>query len=122
MSTPAATTVTAEDIGENLRRIVVSGRLDTTGTNDIAADLAFFAEAPKKGVIVDLTGVQFLASVGIGQLITTAQDVKARDGFMVLLAARGSSVMMSLEMAGIAPLIPVFDSPPDAYTAALRGF
>ena len=119
--TDAATTVTAEDIGDNLRRIMVNGRLDSIGIDEVAAELLALAEAPKN-VVVDLTGVPFLASAGIGQLIATAQAVKARGGFMVLLAAPSSSVKMSLDMVGIAPMIPVFDNPSTAYTSAMRGF
>jgi anti-anti-sigma factor len=122
MSTPAATTVTYEDIGDTLRRIVISGRLDNIGTTEMAAGLAEAVAEPKRGVIVDLTGVAFLASVGIGQLIATAQEIKARGGFMVLLAMGSSSVMTSLKMASIDTLIPVFDNPSLAYSSALRGF
>jgi anti-anti-sigma factor len=122
MSTPAATTVTYEDIGDTLRRIVISGRLDNIGTTEMAAGLADAIAEPKRGVIVDLTGVAFLASVGIGQLIATAQEIKGRGGFMVLLCMGSSSVMTSLKMASIDTLIPVFDNPSLAYSSALRGF
>ena len=120
--TESTTTVTAEDVGESLRRISIHGRLDAIGLDEVSRDLAEFASAPMKGVVVDLTQVPFLASAGIGHLISTAQAVKARGGFMTLLAMRGSSVMTSLEMVGIAPLIPVFDNPSAAYTSALRGW
>ena len=114
--------ITHEDIGESLRRIIISGRLDTTGTAETSPELRELVAAPKKGVIVDLTGVPFLASVGIGQLIVNAQAVKARGGILVLLAVGSSSVMMSLKMAGIDRLIPVYDNPAEAYAAASRGF
>ena len=121
MSTPA-TTVTYEDIGDTLRRIVINGRLDNIGTEEMAAGLAEALAEPKRGVIVDLTNVPFLASVGIGQLIATAQAIKGNGGFMVLLAMGHSSVMTSLKMASIDTLIPVFDNPSEAYSSALRGF
>ena len=65
-------TINAEDIGDDLRRIIIEGRLDTPGTEEISAALHEFAAAPKRGVIVDLSAVPFAASIGIGQLITTA--------------------------------------------------
>jgi anti-anti-sigma factor len=114
--------LTYEDLGDSVRRIVLTGRLDNPGTEAMAEELRELAAAPKKGVIVDLTGVPFLASVGIGQLILNARAVKARGGILVLLAVGGSGVMTSLKMAGIDQLIPVYDSPPDAYAAAMRGF
>jgi anti-anti-sigma factor len=115
-------TITHEDIGDDLRRIMIVGRLDTPGTNDIAPGLAEAAAAPKRGVIVDLSLVEFLASIGIGQLIANAKAIRARGGTMVLIAVGSSSVMMSLKMGAIDQLIPCFQNPPEAYAAALRGF
>ena len=115
-------TITHEDIGEDLRRIVISGRLDTQGTNAISEQLRELAAAPMRGVIVDLTAVEFAASIGIGQLIVNAQAVKQRGGHMVLVVSRYSAVMMSLEVTGIDKLIPTYQNSTDAHVAALRGF
>ena len=111
--------ISHEDVGENLRRIVISGRLDIPGTDEIAEKLAALASAPKKGVVVDLTSLQFLASIGIRALINSAKTVKQRGGKMVLVVLSGSSVVMSLEATGVNELIPVFKSAADAERAAL---
>lgn len=115
-------TISHEDIGEDLRRIVIVGRLDTPGTNEISGQLKELAAAPKRGVIVDMSAVEFAASIGIGQIIVNAQAVKARGGHLVLLVSGTSAVMMSLKATGIDQLIPVFQYAPDAYVGALRGF
>jgi anti-anti-sigma factor len=115
-------TITHEDIGEDLRRIVITGRLDTPGTTDISAGLRELVAAPIRGIIVDLTGVEFMASIGIGQLILNAQAAKARGGHLVLLASGTSGVMMSLKMAGLDTLLPVFQYAHEAHMAAVRGF
>ena len=112
-------TITHDDVGPDLRRIVISGRLDTTGTDSIAAKLAELTAAPKKSVVVDLTGLKFLASIGIGTLVSSAKAVKARGGKMVLVVDESSTVMMSLEATGIDQLIPVFKTSSDAERAAL---
>ena len=116
------TAITHEDISEDLRRIVNTGRLDTPGTNAIAPMLHELAAAPKRGVIVDLSAVQFAASIGIGQLIRAAKDVKNRGGHLVLLVSAHSAVMVSLQTTGIDKMIPVFQYMTDAYVGALRGF
>jgi len=116
------TTITHEDIGEDLRRIVITGRLDTPGTNAISAGLHELAAAPKRGVIVDLSAVQFAASIGIGQMILAAKEVKNRGGHLVLLVNAHSAVMVSLTTTGIDQVIPVFQSATDAHVGALRGF
>jgi anti-sigma B factor antagonist len=110
--------ISHEDIGEKLRRIAITGRLDVAGTDTVATQLAVLAAA-RKSVVVDLTSVQFLASIGIRALITTAKEVQQRGGKMVLVVAGGSSVVMSLEATGVNELIPVFRSAADAERAAL---
>ena len=115
-------TITAEDIGEDLRRIIISGRLDTPGTDEVAPTFTEFASAPKRAVIVDLSSVEFAASIFIGQLIANAQAVKARGGHMVVLASGTGSVMMTLKMGAIDQVIPVFQFAHEAHAGALRGF
>ena len=81
------------DVGEQVRRIVISGRLDVEGTDSVAAQLEQLSQAPKKGVVVDLTSLKFLASIGIRALIASAKAVKQRGGRMFLVVDEGSTVM-----------------------------
>jgi anti-sigma B factor antagonist len=111
--------ISYDDIGEHLRRIVISGRLDMPGTDSVASRLGELTTAPKKGVVVDLSSVQFLASIGIRALITSAKAVQQRGGKMVLIVDGGSSVRMSLEATGVDQLIPVFRNAADAERAAV---
>ncbi len=107
------------DVGPNLRRIVIPGRLDIQGTDSVAAKLEELVAAPKKGVVVDLSMLQFLASIGIRALITSAKTVQQRGGKMALVIDSNSSVRMSLEATGVDDLIPIFDSVNDAERAVL---
>ncbi len=111
--------ISHKDVGENLRRIVISGRLDIPGTEGVAGQLVELTAAPKKGVVVDLSGVKFLASIGIRALITSAKAVQKRGGKMVLVVNEGSTVIMSLEATGVDQLIPVFSNTADAERAAV---
>ena len=111
--------ISYDDIGENLRRIMISGRLDMPGTDSVASQLAELTAAPKKGVVVDLSAVKFLASIGIRALIISAKAVQERGGKMVLVVSGGSSVMMSIEATGIDQLIPVFKNASEAERAAV---
>ena len=111
--------ISFRDKGENLRHIVVSGRLDMPGTDSVAAKLEEFVAAPKKGVVVDLSSVKFLASIGIRALIASAKAVQARGGKMVLVVDGSSTVVMSLEATGVDQLIPVFKNADAAEKAAL---
>ena len=111
--------ISYDDIGDNLRRISISGRLDMEGTDSVGAQLVELATAPRKGVVVDLSGVRFLASIGIRSLIQSAKAVEKRGGKLVLLVSQGSQVVMSLEATGIDQLIPIFTNDRDAEKAAV---
>ena len=115
-------TITHEDTGEDLRHIMIAGHLDTPGTEEISAALHELASGPTRAVIVDLSSVDFAASIAIGQLITTAQEVRARGGHMVLLARGTGMVMTTLKMGAIDRVIPVYQYLPEAHAGALRGF
>jgi len=109
--------ISYEDVASDLRRIVISGRLDMPGTDSVAAQLAELTAAPKKAVIVDLSQLKFLASIGIRALISSAKDVQKRGGKMALVVNRASTVMMSLEATGVDELIPVFGNSSEAEKA-----
>ena len=112
-------TITYDDVGDDLRRIIIAGRLDTLGPNSIASQLMELVRAAKKAVVVDLSDVQYLASVGIGALLSSAKTVKGREGKMALVVGPSSTVMMSLEATGVDQLIPVFAGFSEAEKAAL---
>lgn len=110
-------TISFQDITENLRRIAISGRLDIAGTDEIATTFAALAASAKRQVIVDLSGVSFLASIGIRSLIANAKALQNRGGKMVLLIGDNQSVRMTLEITGIDALIPMFSDAAEAEKA-----
>lgn len=111
--------ISFDDVGGDLRRIMIDGRLDMAGTDSVAAKLVELTAAPKKAVVVDLTSLRFLASIGIGALIASAKAVQQRGGKMVLVVSPGSSVAMSLDATGVDELIPVYKSSSEAESAAI---
>ena len=107
------------DVGDNLRKIVIFGRFDLQGTESVAGELEKLAAAPKKGVVVDVSRLKFLASIGIRALLKCAKAVQERGGRMVLVVGANSSVVMSLEATGISSLIPMFKNNAEAERAAV---
>ena len=108
-----------EDISENLRRIAISGRLDIPGTGEISTRFAALAAAAGRRVVVDLTAVSFLASIGIREIITNAKAAQQRGGRLVLFVGDNSAVTKTLETTGIDALIPMFADYAAAEKAAL---
>jgi anti-sigma B factor antagonist len=107
------------DVGDNLRTIFISGRLDVLGTESVAGELEKLATAPKKGVVVDVSSLKFLASLGIRALLKSAKTVEDRGGKMVLVVGTNAQVKMSLEATGVSDLLPMFKSNGEAERAAV---
>jgi anti-anti-sigma factor len=106
------------DISDTLRRITITGRLDIVGADAIAGQFAALSTTSARRVVVDLSGVSFLASIGIRSIITNAKALQQRGGRMVLFVGDNSTVAKTLEVTGIDALIPYFANKAAAEAAA----
>lgn len=111
--------ISYEDPSESFRRITLTGRLDTAGADEIATRFAALSATANRRVVVDLTSVSFLASIGIRALISNAKALQQRGGRMVLLVGNNPVVTSTLEAAGVDTLIPLFADPAEADRSAL---
>ena len=94
-----------EELDGGVTNVVLRGRLDTVGAGVI--DLKFNAVAgSKRAIIVDMSGVDFLASLGIRVLVIGAKAVRNKGGKLVILSP-DENVHSVLKTAGIELLIPV---------------
>lgn len=109
-----------EDPGESLRRIRLAGRLDIAGIDAISATFAELSAATRRSIVVDLSGVNFLVSFGIRELITNAKAIQRRGGRMVIFVGENKAVHKTLETTGIDTLIPTFTDAALADRAALE--
>jgi len=98
---------THQDFEDGIRVIRLSGRMDIEGNDEIALRLTVAARTEGAGVIVDLAGVDFLASVGIGTLVRTAQSVQQRRGRMALCGAN-EQVRLTLQRVNMSQIIPIY--------------
>ncbi len=108
-----------QEISDGLRRIVISGRLDIPGTAEIETRFAAFSAASNLRVVLDLTGVSFLGSIGIRSIIINAKAVKQRGGRMVLMVGDNAAAAETLESTGLGALIPILKDNAAAEAAAL---
>ena len=109
-SANAGTTVFVkhEDLSEDLRRICLGGRLDMIGVGEIELPFTALAATRPIAVLVDLTDVSFLASVGLRCIIQSAKALDLKGGRMALLVGDNSLVRSTLDAVGIAEIIPTF--------------
>lgn len=91
----------------DIRLLKVIGRLDMMGTGEIETRFTDHCVGDKVRVIVDLSEVDFLASIGIRLLTVAAKSVAKHGGMMVLLDPN-PNVRNVLEMAGIPEIIPIY--------------
>jgi anti-sigma B factor antagonist len=105
-----------EPVALGVVKVILDGRLDITGAGII--DLQFNAVAGShKGVVVDLAGVSFLASIGIRTLLLGAKAVQRRGGCFVLLNPV-DDVERVLDVMGVTDLMPVYRDAEAALAAA----
>lgn len=107
-----------EDFENGVRAIRLKGRMDVEGTGQI--DLKFTGVAVTGGslVVVDLTEVDFLSSIGMGVLVRSAKALMLRQGRMVFFNPQ-PHVARVLASTQIDQIVPVFYDL-DAALAAVR--
>lgn len=95
-----------QQLDNNIKKINLTGSMDIAGTG--AIDLQFTAQTAtrKARIIVDMSEVDFLASIGIRTLLSNARALKARGGKMVLLSPQ-AMVLKVLQTTGTDTLIPI---------------
>jgi len=96
-----------KELDNNIRFIKLTGRLDIIGTGEIETKFAGYSAGEKIRVIVDLSKVDFLSSIGIRLLMLTAKSVTSRGGKIVILSPI-PDVQNVLEIAGIPSIIPIY--------------
>jgi anti-anti-sigma factor len=92
------------DLPGDIVQLKLVGRLDMDGTQAIYNKFTFATTTRRAKMIVDLSGVTFLASIGIRLLLTSAKAQATRGGKMIL-AAPQPMVRHVIEIAGIDKLV-----------------
>ncbi len=99
-------TLTFTDLAEDLRRIELAGRLDVEGAGIVDIQFNALVATRRHLVIVDLTRVDFMASLGLGLLVRAARAVRLRDGNLVLLNPQPNveKVLVSTRLDQVLPI------------------
>ncbi len=101
---------------DGVTKVVLDGRLDTSAVNDV--ELRFVAGIVPKGqsVVVDLSRVTFMASLGIRMLLSTARAVSGRGAKFVMFSPL-PAVLEIIETTALSEIIPVLGSESEALAA-----
>jgi anti-sigma B factor antagonist len=98
-----------QQLTNGITKINLAGRMDSAGVQGIDLQFTALTATKKAAIVVDLSEVSFLASIGIRTLITNARALQRRGGKMVLLSPK-PIVEEVLKAAGITSLIATLDN------------
>jgi len=106
------------ELDNGIRSIKLVGKRDAEGFNQI--DLKFTAHCAGNNVrvLVDLSDVNFLASIGIRMLTMNAKSLSVRNGKMALMNPN-PNVKNILEVTGIPAIIPMYEKRESAVTVLM---
>ncbi|WP_328340521.1 STAS domain-containing protein [Micromonospora sp. NBC_00421] len=95
----------------------VAGDLDMSTTPQLRDRLREVVEGGTRVVVVDLTGVGFMDSSGLGALVVAYRDLQQRDGWLGLAGVR-RSVRTVFSITSVDQVIGIYDTVRDAEEAA----
>ena len=91
---------------DEITHVVLSGRLDTTGTEQISGQFSEATAGLGRPAIVDLSEIEFMASRGIGLLLTNGKKLVKAGQRMVLLNPQ-ELVESGLKLSKVDSLMPI---------------
>ena len=110
--------LTYADLENGVRKIDLKGRLDIEGANHIDLKFTALATAQRAFLVIDLTLVDFIASLGIATLVRSAKAAKLRKGSLVLLNPQ-PNVAKVLAATRVDQVVPVCTSLDEAVALVL---
>ena len=98
--------LTSTDLPDGVRKIELRGRLDMEGAEAIDLMFTVLTSSARTLSIVDMTAVEFLASIGLATIVRNAKAARLREGAMVLLNPQPSvaKVLMSSRIDQVIPV------------------
>ncbi len=98
------------EANDALTHVVVRGKLDQTGVDQVEHELTRQTVDRLRPTIVDITAVDVLASIGVGMLVRLARVLHSRGViFGVVATGIGKDVLERLNVNTIFPVVETYD-------------
>jgi anti-anti-sigma factor len=110
----------SNELEDDIRLIKLIGALDLSGRYSIEIEFVRQCAGEAVRVLVDLSEVDYISSIGVHMLITSASSVAGRGGKLALLTPQ-PGVLQVLELTGVLQLIPIYSDLESAKAAVLAG-
>ncbi|MBI5772150.1 MAG: STAS domain-containing protein [Verrucomicrobia bacterium] len=111
--------LSVEELSGGLRCVKLAGRLDLKGTQEVDLKFTALVAGTKQSVIVDMAGVDYIASIGIRMFISNVKALASVGAKMIILKPQ-KMVDDVLRMAGLDAIIPIHTELAAA-TEAIKG-
>jgi anti-anti-sigma factor len=104
--------ITVTDLGNEIKKIALVGKLDIAGAQKVELPMATVSGS-KCNVLVDMMGVDFMASIGLRHLVIAAKAV-ARNSRKLILLNPNPLVTEVLTTSGLQDMLPIVRSEDEA--------
>src|SRR5215831_5250830 len=93
-------------LGEHLVKVRIAGRLDTQGVDRVETRLLASLVPGANSAIIDLSQVDFIASMGIRMLVSAARNLRSRQAMLAVYGApeRVNEVFETVVLGKIIPI------------------
>jgi anti-sigma B factor antagonist len=98
-----------EHVDERTHVVAPSGEIDAITAPQLGRRILGVADAGKKAVVVDLSGVTFLDSTGIGVLLNALRQLTSRRGQLAIVCPT-ERMRRPFEISGLAGHLSIFGS------------
>jgi anti-anti-sigma factor len=103
-------------LGERLVKVTIAGRLDTQGVDRVETRLLAALVPGANNAIIDLSQVDFVASMGIRMLVSAARSLRSRQAALAVFGVSGP-VSQVFEAVLLQKIIPVCSTEAEALAA-----
>jgi anti-sigma B factor antagonist len=95
------------EIGPTAHKVIMVGRLDSVTVGQVETRFTATVAASGRSAVLDMTGVEFLSSLGIRLLLSSARVVTRRGGKVVLFGAQPmvAEVLTAMALDEVLPLV-----------------
>lgn len=114
MSGSESITISASD-QDGIAVLTVGGDVDLATVGELDAAVTDALARTPKALVIDLTGVEFLASAGLQALVATQQRIGDSAGFGVV--ANGPATSRPIQLTGLDSIFSLYPSLPDALSS-----
>ena len=98
--------IVIKDLTDGVTKVVLSGRIDIAGASEIDLPMSVVGGS-RRAVVLDLSGVEFMASLGLRSIVLSGKAIMSKGGKVVMLSPQ-PAVEDVITTSGIDELIPIY--------------